>query len=205
MHEKRTTQREGSVVAESDQATWSRLCVGDPEALTAIYERHVDTVYNFAFRRTASWSVAEDAVQATFSTLWRRARGGGLSPLRLTSARPMLLTMAGHECANLLRSQRRRARLLHRLRPSPDAADHAPRVAERVDDERQMSEVRRAMRDLPRSQREAIELVVWAELSIAEAAEALGVADGTVKSRLSRGRKRLETLLGTPVDKEKEA
>ncbi len=68
-----------------------------------------------------------------------------------------------------------------------------------------MSEVRRAMRDLPRSQREAIELVVWAELSIAEAAEALGVADGTVKSRLSRGRKRLEMLLGTPVDKEKEA
>ncbi len=77
VHEKRTTQREGSVVAESDEATWSRLCVGDPEALTEIYERHVDTVYNFAFRRTASWSVAEDAVQATFSTLWRRARGGG--------------------------------------------------------------------------------------------------------------------------------
>ena len=199
------TQLEGSAVAESDQATWSRLCVGDPEALTAIYQRYVDAVYNFAFRRTASWSVAEDAVQATFSTLWRRARGGGLPPLRLTSARPLLLTMAGHECANLLRSQRRRARLLHRLRPSPDAADHAPQVAERVDDERQMSDVRRAMRDLPRSQREAIELVVWAELSITEAAEALGVADGTVKSRLSRGRKRLETLLGTPVDKEKEA
>jgi RNA polymerase sigma-70 factor, ECF subfamily len=199
------TQLEESVVAESDQATWSRLCVGDPEALTAIYQRYVDAVYNFAFRRTASWSVAEDAVQATFSTLWRRARGGGLPPLQLTSARPLLLTMAGHECANLIRSQRRRASLLRRLHPSPDAVDHAPQVAERVDDERQMREVRRAMRDLPRSQREAIELVVWAELSIADAAEALGVADGTVKSRLSRGRKRLETLLATPVDKEKEA
>jgi RNA polymerase sigma-70 factor, ECF subfamily len=192
-------------VAESDQATWSRLCVGDPDALTAIYERHVDAVYNFAFRRTASWSVAEDAVQATFSTLWRRARGGGLSPLRLTSARPLLLKMAGHECSNLLRSQRRWARLQRRLRPSSDAADHAPQVAERLDDERQMSEVRRAMRHLTQSQREAMELVVWAELSVAEAAEALGVADGTVKSRLSRGRKRLETLLGTPVDEGEEA
>jgi RNA polymerase sigma-70 factor, ECF subfamily len=150
--------------------------------------RHVDAVCNFAFRRTASWSVAEDAVQATFSTLWRRARGGGLPPLRLSSARPLLLTMAGHECANLLRSQRRRARLLRRLHPSPDAADHAPQVAERVDDELQMSEVRRAMRTLPPSQREAIELVVWSQLSVAEAAEALGVAEGTVKSRLSRGR-----------------
>jgi RNA polymerase sigma-70 factor (ECF subfamily) len=192
-------------VAESDQATWSWLCVGDPDALTAIYERHVDAVYNFAFRRTASWSLAEDAVQATFSTLWRRARGGGLPPLRLTSARPLLLKMAGHECSNLLRSQRRRARLLSRLRPSPYAADHAPQVAEQLDAERQMSEVRRAMRHLPQSQREAIELVAWAELSVAEAAEALGVAEGTVKSRLSRGRKRLETLLGTPVDEGQEA
>ena len=80
-----------------------------------------------------------------------------------------------------------------------------PQVAERLDAERQMSEVRRAMQHLPQSQREAIELVVWAELSVAEAADALGVADGTVKSRLSRGRKRLETLLGTPVDEGEEA
>jgi RNA polymerase sigma-70 factor, ECF subfamily len=146
--------------------------------------------------------MAEDAVQATFATLWRRARAGALTPLRLHTARPLLLTMAGYECANLRRSQRRRAALLLRLRPSPDAVDHAPQVAERLDDERRMSEVRRAMRRLPRSQREAIELVVWAELSVAEAAAELGVAEGTVKSRLSRGRQRLAGLLRVDLAKE---
>lgn len=187
---------------ESDAEVWRQLSTGDQAALTAMYERYADAVYNFAFRRTASWSTAEDAVQATFSTLWRRARSGDLSALRLSSARPLLLTMAGHECANLLRSQRRRSALLRRLRPSPDTADHAPQVVQRLDDERRMSEVRRAMRHLPRSQRDAIELVVWSELSIAEAADALGVAEGTVKSRLSRGRKRLAGLLRVDVAEE---
>jgi RNA polymerase sigma-70 factor, ECF subfamily len=193
---------EGYVVAGDDVDIWRLLCAGDASALTAIYERHVDAVYNFAFRRTASWSMAEDAVQATFTTLWRRAREGALTPLWLPTARPLLLTMAGHECANLRRSQRRRAALLLRLRPSPDTVDHAPQVAERLDDERQMSEVRRAMRRLPRSQQETIELVVWAQLSVAEAAVALGVAEGTVKSRLSRGRRRLFALLRVDVAEE---
>jgi RNA polymerase sigma-70 factor (ECF subfamily) len=189
-------------MVDSDGQLWRRLCAGDADALTAVYERYVDAIYNFAFRRTASWSVAEEAVQATFTTLWRRARDGALSPLRLPSARPLLLTMAGHECANLQRAQRRRHALLRRLRPSPDTVDHAPQVAERLDDELRMSEVRRAMRRLPGSQQEAIELVVWAELSVAEAADALGVAEGTVKSRLSRGRKRLAGLLRVDVAEE---
>jgi RNA polymerase sigma-70 factor, ECF subfamily len=189
-------------VTGSDVDIWRALCGGDASALTAIYERHADAVYNFAFRRTASWSTAEDAVQATFTTLWRRAREGALTPLRLPSARPLLLTMAGHECANLRRSQRRRAALLGRLRPGPDTADHAPQVAERLDDERRMSEVRRAMRRLSPAQQEAIELVVWAELPVAEAASVLGVAEGTVKSRLSRGRQRLSALLRVDVAEE---
>jgi RNA polymerase sigma-70 factor, ECF subfamily len=186
-------------VAASDAELWRQLCGGDAGALTAVYERYVDAVYNFAFRRMASWSMAEDVVQATFTTLWRRARDGALPPLRLPTARALLLTMASNECANLRRSQRRRTALLLRLRPSPDTADHAPQVAERLDDERRMSEVRRAMGRLPESQQEAIELVVWSELSVAEAATQLGVAEGTVKSRLSRGRQRLAGLLRVDV------
>jgi RNA polymerase sigma-70 factor (ECF subfamily) len=188
--------------AEPDAELWGRLVHADEAAFRELFTRHHEAVYNFAFRRTASWSTAEDAVQATFTTLWRRAREGALTPLRLPSARPLLLTMAGHECANLRRSQRRRVALLGRLRPGPDTADHAPQVAERLDDERRMSEVRRAMRRLSPAQQEVIELVVWAELSVAEAASVLGVAEGTVKSRLSRGRQRLSALLRVDVAEE---
>ena len=77
--------------------------------------------------------------------------------------------------------------------PGPD---HAAEVARRVDDERRMSAVRRAVDKLPRHERETLELVTWAGLSIAETALALGVPEGTVKARLHRARKRLPDLVG---------
>ena len=60
----------------TDDVAWAALMGGDSEGLAALFDRHVRAVYNFAFRRTASWSQAEDVVQATFTTVWRRARTG---------------------------------------------------------------------------------------------------------------------------------
>ena len=186
---------------------WSRLADADDAALTELYRRHCDAVYNFAFRRTASWAAAEDLVQRPFTAVWRRAR----TAQRWTrcwseTARAVLLVMAGQECANVARSARRQ-RLLHgRIEADSGGAvspDHAGSTAERVDDELQMSEVRRALRLIPPVQREAIELVVWSHCSIAEAAGALGVSEGTVKSRLHRARQSLSTVI--EIDALKEA
>ena len=58
--------------AVDDRGLWSRLAEADDAALTELYRRHCDAVYNFAFRRTASWAAAEDVVQATFTAVWRR-------------------------------------------------------------------------------------------------------------------------------------
>jgi RNA polymerase sigma factor (sigma-70 family) len=68
-------------------------------------------------------------------------------------------------------------------------------VAARIDSERRIAAVHRALRRLPKHERETVELVYWAELSIAAAATVLGVAPGTVKARLSRARRRLPELL----------
>ncbi|KJK11720.1 ECF subfamily RNA polymerase sigma-24 subunit [Terrabacter sp. 28] len=188
-----------------DRELWARLDGADGAALTQLYRRHCDAVYNFAFRRTASWATAEDVVQATFTAVWRRARDGTVDPLRADTARAVLLVMAGQECANVARSARR-LRLLHG-RIEADAggavsADHAAPTAARVDDERQMSEVRRALARLPAVQREAVELVVWSGCSVAEAATALGVSAGTVKSRLHRARRSLTDLISPDALKE---
>ena len=134
--------------AQDDRGLWSRLAEADDAALTELYRRHCDAVYNFAFRRTASWAAAEDVVQATFTAVWRRACNGTVDRLRAETARAVLLVMAGQECANVARAARRQ-RLLHG-RIEADAggavsADHAASTAARVDDERQMSEVRRAL------------------------------------------------------------
>ena len=93
-------------------------------------------------------------------------------------------------------------RIRHRLtrflttQPVPPAQnDHADEVAARVDSEQRISQVHRALKRLPRHEQVTVELVYWAELTVAEAAEVLGVAPGTVRARLSRARRRLPDLL----------
>ncbi len=180
---------------EDDSGLWQDLRGGDREAFRSLFLRHSDAVYNFAFRRTSSWAIADDVVQATFTTLWRRVLDGTVDELRLPSARPVLFSMARNECSNQLRSGKRQARLADRIE-----ADRTEPGADNTDDwvtaESTMQEITRAMRLLPKSQREVIELVSWSELSLAEAGVALGVPVGTVKSRLKRARDR---LLRTPL------
>lgn len=179
----------------SDPDLWERLRVGDQFALGELFDRHADAVHAFAFRRTASWSAAEDVVQATFLSTWRRFQRHPPDPLLGPSARGWLLVVAGNECRTLFRTANRLRKLVDRL-PDPAAdADHAADVARRLDDERRMSAIRRAVAKLPRHERETLELVVWSGLTLAEAAAALGVPVGTVKARLHRTRRRFPDLL----------
>ncbi|TCC24909.1 RNA polymerase sigma factor [Kribbella speibonae] len=178
-----------------DRELWDRLRVGDHFALGELFDRYADDVRAFAFRRTASWSTADDVVQATFLSTWRRFQRNPPGPLTGASARGWLLIVAGNECRTLARAASRLRGLVDRLPdPAPDD-DHAPDVARRLDDERRMSAIRRAVAKLPRHERETLELVVWSGLTTAEAAEALGVPVGTVKARLHRTRRRFPDLL----------
>ena len=184
--------------AEPDGELWGRLVHADEAAFRELFRRHRDAVYNFAFRRTASWSVAEDVTQATFTALWRRAVQRRVEPLRLDSARPALLAIARGECSNAIRSGRRHLRLVEevsrdrRTSPGPDPASWA-------EAEVTMGEIRRLLATLPARHREVIELVAWADLSLTEVATVLQVPVGTVKSRLSRARARLLAIGGAAL------
>ena len=178
-----------------DEELWERLRVGDHFALGELFDRYADEVRAFAFRRTASWSTADDVVQATFLSTWRRFQRNPPGPLTAPSARGWLLIVAGNECRSLHRAANRLRNLVDRLPDPAPHDDHAPDVARRLDDERRMSTIRRAVAKLPRHERETLELVVWSGLTTAEAAEALGVPVGTVKARLHRTRRRFPDLL----------
>jgi RNA polymerase sigma-70 factor, ECF subfamily len=178
-------------VEQTDAELWQRLPQADEHAFAELFGRHHDAVYNYAFRRTASWSVAEDVTQAAFATLWRRARQGRIERLRLDSARPALLAMARGECSNANRASRRQVALVDRVKLRDHAGSGADDVDRWVEAESTMREIRRMLDTLTSSQREVIELVAWAELGVAEAADVLGIPVGTVKSRLSRARARL--------------
>jgi RNA polymerase sigma-70 factor, ECF subfamily len=93
------------------------------------------------------------------------------------------------------RSASRWLRAVSRFPVVDSVDDHADRVAGRVDDDRRLREVLGAIRRLPRAERQAIELCLLGELSTADAAALLGVAEVSIRSRISRGRSRLRTLL----------
>jgi RNA polymerase sigma factor (sigma-70 family) len=181
----------GSSIA-SDDELWTRAATGDRAAFGELFERHAEAVWNHAYRLTASWSQAEDLTSSTFLLAWRKC--GEIRLIR-DSALPWLYTVAG----NLARDEHRGAtRFLRAVRRVPDSsvtADHADDVARRVDSDAHMARVLAAVRSLPRAERQAVELCLLGELPVADAAELLGLAEASVRSRLSRARARLRTEL----------
>jgi RNA polymerase sigma-70 factor (ECF subfamily) len=184
---------------EPDAALWGDLLRGETQALAGLFDRYSRQVYNFSFRRTASWVLAEEVTQATFVSLWRRRSS---APTGLDTGRGWLFGIAENECRNAVRGAVRADRLRTRLRDLSENGhvdDPADVVSDRLDAERRMAELRAVLDRLPAHEQRTIELVVWSGLSMAEAATAMGVAEGTVKSRLFRARGRLTQLLDAPV------
>lgn len=177
----------------TDRQLWAEASRGSGASFATLFDRHARAVYNHCFRLSASWSVAEDAVSATFLQAWRRR--AEVVP-RHDSLLPWLLTVATNVVRTERRSARRRLALVVRAADGATVPDHADEVASRLDDEHRMTEVLAAVRRLPRAEREALALCVWSEVSYADAAGVLGIAEASVRSRVSRARSRLARTVG---------
>jgi RNA polymerase sigma-70 factor (ECF subfamily) len=176
---------------EPDDATlWSRSRAGDSGAFGLLFERHAKAIYNYCFRRTGDWALAEDLLSVVFLEAWRRRR----KELEPGMVLPWLYGIATNVLRNQWRSQRRYAAALRRVPRPRDEPGFAEGADARVDDERRMREVLATVAKLPRREQDVFALCAWAGLSYEEAATALGVPVGTVRSRLSRARARLKEL-----------
>lgn len=174
----------------TDKELWEQASASDA-AFGVLFERHAKAVYNYCFRRTGKWDLAEDLMAATFLEAWRKRDEIKLSG---ESLRPWLLGVATNLMRNQRRSARRRDAALQRVRSHLSSRGSDDDLVERLDDERRMREVLKQLDELPLREQEALALVVWAELSYEGAAVALGLPVGTVKSRVSRARRRLREL-----------
>ena len=169
----------------------ARVRVGDPAAFSMLFDEYSRAVYNLAFRLTGNWSTAEEAVSLTFLEAWRlRASvepdGGSL--------RPWLLGIAINVNRNMSRAARRHLAALSRMPPPPPVPDFADELAGQLDDVRELRRVLAAVGRLRPDEQDVIALCVWSELDYAAAAQALGVPTGTIRSRLSRARRKLRKL-----------
>lgn len=176
----------------SDEALVALLVRGDESALAELYDRVGGVAYGIAYRVLRDERLAEDAVQEGFLAVWRSAAAYRAERAK---ARTWIVTLVHRRAVDLVRrEERRRAEpldLVARQEPSDPAGsaeDEAWLAFER-------DRVQQALRLLPDSQREAIELSYYGGYSQSELAEKLGLPLGTIKSRMFAGLARLREAL----------
>jgi RNA polymerase sigma-70 factor (ECF subfamily) len=173
---------------------------GDPDAFGLLFARHRDRLWAVALRTTGNPDDAADGLQDGLIAAYRRA-GSFRGEAAVTT---WLHRVVVNACLDRMRASR-----VRRTEPLPDDLDGRgdrgsllsaggcgsdPVDAAEADERRRL--VVSALARLPADQRAALVLVDMEGWSVAEAAEVLDCATGTVKSRCSRGRTRLAQLLG---------
>ncbi len=178
-----------------DEDLIERLARGELAALDALYTRYSRPVFSLALRVLGNSNDAEEVTQDVFERVWRHAPTFDAERGRFGT---WLLSMTHHIAIDTVRKRQRRPQTV-----SGEAMEHATRVladtredvAESTLRGMQAEQVRRALRSLPSSQQEAIELAYFGGLSHLEIPAKLGDPLGTVKARIRRGMDRLRSAL----------
>jgi RNA polymerase sigma factor (sigma-70 family) len=178
---------------ETDADLLGRAQAGDADAFGVLFERHAPTVLRFCFRRTGNATLAEDLTSIVFLEAWRVR---GKTVFFEGRALPWLLGVALNVLRSQTRAERRYREALARLPANGLPEPESEATIARIDAEREMQVVLRAVEQLGRREREVVELCIWEGLTTEEASLALGISAGAVRSRLSRARRRLPLLEG---------
>jgi RNA polymerase sigma factor (sigma-70 family) len=162
-----------------DEALVADAQGGSAEAFSRLVERHQQALRAFLRRTCGDWAQADDLAQETFLAAWSR-----IGRLKAgASVRAWLCGIGYNRHLTAVRSAgRERARAAVYQGDRDDIVDAAPEDKLALE---------KAMADLLPEQRACVSLCLAADFSHAEAAEALEMPLGTVKSHLSRGRARL--------------
>ena len=169
-----------------DAELLERTGEGDRAAFETLYQRYARSVFGLALRRLGDRDRAEEAVQETFTSVWRSAhtydpdRGGGGT---------WLYAVARNAIADRGRARREPPAELPD-EPSPEAGP-----AERAEEGWVAWRVHSAVAELPEQERTLLELAYWSGLSQSEIAEYLDVPLGTVKTRTRSALARLADAL----------
>ncbi len=158
-------------------------------ALAELYRRHGAAVHNLAKRVIASDTLADEVTQEVFFELWRKPEH--FDPSR-GSLRTLLLTKTHGKAVDLVRAEEAlHAREGRSARSSPTSYD----LTHYSWDLAVADQVKTALGGLPGNERQAIEMAYFDGLTYQQVAEKLIEPEGTIKSRIRSGLRRLRTVL----------
>jgi len=178
-----TAQNPAGTRIDADDADVSRVLGGDIAAFEGIVRRWQGPLLNMAWRYCRDRGRAEELAQEALVRAWR-----GLSSWRRESSfSTWLFALA----ANVYRNDLKRFPAVNL--PIEDIAEpsRAADQQSRIEEKSRNEVVRRAVLALPRRYREPVVLFYFHEKDVAAAAQTMGLAEGTVKARLSRARELL--------------
>lgn len=170
--------------SRSELALMQGVARGDAASIARLYDQYGRFVYRQAYLMFPRKGEAEDVVQDVFVQLWQTASAFDPERSRLIS---WVALMTRRLLIDKLRAARSRPKL-HSMPEESGSGDWGPAVPpEPQASDFEDSSLRRRLRNLPASQRSVLEAVYLQGKTIREAADALGIPRGTVKSALSRG------------------
>ena len=166
-----------------------RACAGDVRAFERLYREHVGRIYGLCLRMTRDPAVAEDCAQETFINAWKA--------LARFETRSSLATWLHRIAVNVALAKRRKATPVVELPVGDD--EEAVESDWTLETPLEVNEIEAAIERLPDGARDVLVLHAIYGYSHIEAAEMLGVAEGTCKAQLHRARSLLRERLGVPI------
>ncbi|MBB5905714.1 RNA polymerase sigma factor SigM [Actinoalloteichus hymeniacidonis] len=174
--------------ASSDADLIAAHASGDPYAFTELVRRHRDRLWAVALRTMRDPEEAADALQDALISAFRAA-ASFRAESKVTT---WLHRIVVNACLDRIRRKQSRP-----VVPLPETGPNEPAsTRDAMAEQETRLAVNDALAELPAEQRSAIVLVDVEGYSVAETAQILQIAEGTVKSRCARGRTRLAKLLG---------
>jgi len=176
-----------------DEGLIREIAKGDTDAFRRLFQRYYSRIYAFVLRRLGDSTSAEDTTVETFAELWRTAKRfrGDSRPSTWIYGIAHFKALASRRAA----ARKKRSKVIsvdfETLSRAPAETD----LQRTVEARQEVKRVQQAIQSLPQRYRQVIELAFFENLPYEEIARKLGMAEGTVKTQVSRARIRLRKQL----------
>jgi len=181
----------------SDEDLMEKFQSGYEQAFNVLVDRYQDRLHNFLYRYTHNHQDCEDLVQETFYRVFRSRH----SYERIAKFSTWMYTIAINLAKSLYKKKKRMTKVT--IHKDPDDSEDRPMKLEDTDilpddslhEKMCMDELEKALKELSDDFREVVVLRDIQQLSYEEISEIADLPMGTVKSRINRGRAKLQELL----------